>query len=69
MEHREVEFKVKSTSWQGYNLRGNNEVEFFDLTGARSGACRQPTAHRPDRQRGREDGVDHRRTEAARDQY
>jgi hypothetical protein len=33
MEHREAEFKVKSACWRGCNLRGNSEVEFFDLTG------------------------------------
>jgi hypothetical protein len=33
MEHRVLEFKVKSASWKGRNLLGNHAVEFFDLTG------------------------------------
>jgi hypothetical protein len=32
MEHNEVEFKMKSTSWQDCNLWENNAVEFFDPT-------------------------------------
>jgi hypothetical protein len=32
MEHREVEFKVKSACWRTCNLWGNDVVEFFDLT-------------------------------------
>jgi hypothetical protein len=31
-----MEFKAKSTSWDGCNLWKNNEVEFFDLTRGRS---------------------------------
>jgi hypothetical protein len=46
MEHNEVEFKMKSTSWQGCNLWENNAVEFFDLTGkadsGHAGPCFDP---------------------------
>jgi hypothetical protein len=38
MEHNEMEFKMKSTSWQGCNLWENNAVEFFDLTPEHNGS-------------------------------